>query len=290
MNELINLRNAALRLVGGGRHDEALNTALPTAAPPPGVILSADLAAALRELKIAAVNDAGTQVDYAELQQSAAYTQYRQVTAGLAAFDLAQLRGRAERLAFWINLYNGLIIDGVVQYGIRRSVTERRGGVGFFGRVAYVVDGMRFSAEDIEHGVLRANAGNPLLPGPQFAAADPRLPHAVTPLDPRTHFALNCASRSCPPIAVYHAAQIDRQLDLAAGSFIDADLEVDEPGDALRLSAIFGWYRNDFGGPEGIVRFVRNHLPNDDPRRRWLDAQDAVDLVFKPYDWGLNIA
>jgi hypothetical protein len=286
MNELINLREAALRLLTGGR-DEALNRDLP--APPPAPDLPAALAAALRELKIAAISADGATVDYAALGRSQAYGAYRaEVAARLPAFDPAAL-ARGQRLAFWVNLYNALVLDGVAAYGVRRSVADAAPALGFFRRIAYVVGGRRVSAEEIEHGVLRANAGNPFIPGPQFAPGDPRLAWAVAPLDPRVHCALNCASRSCPPIAAYDGDRIEAQLDLAARAFVGADAEADEARGALRVSRIFSWYRDDFGGPAGVVRFVRAHLP-DDPRRRWLDARPEVDLEFKPYDWGLNVA
>lgn len=53
------------------------------------------------------------------------------------------------------------------------------------------------------------------------------------------HFALNCASRSCPPISFYDAARIDAQLDLAAAGFIAADVAIDPEHSIVRLSSIF---------------------------------------------------
>lgn len=284
MNELINLRDAALRLFGG---DEVLNG--PDLAPAtPADNLPAALASALRALKSAAVGDDGARVDYAALGASPAYGAYQaEVTARLPAFDPASLREPGERLAFWINLYNALVIDGVVSYGVRGSVRAAAPALGFFRRIAYDVGGRRVSAEDIEHGILRANAGNPFIPGRQFAPGDPRAAWAVSPIDPRIHCALNCASRSCPPIAAYDAARIEAQLELAARAFVGGDVEVDAGRGALRVSQIFGWYRDDFGGPEGVVRFLGAHLP-DDARRRWLEAQSELDLELKPYDWRLN--
>lgn len=109
----------------------------------------------------------------------------------------------------------------------------------------------------------------------------------LTPLDPRIHFALNCASRSCPPIATYAAERIEAQLELATRSFVAADTGIDPGRGALVVSAIYGWYRADFGGPGGIVQFIRSYLPADE-RRDWLDAQAEVDLIFSRYDWALN--
>jgi hypothetical protein len=288
MHELIELREAALRLLGGGRAGEVLNAgALPTAMPARADLPDA-LAAAVREIKLAAISANGARVEYAALRASDAYARYRaEVTAHLPAFDPLTLSSRAERLAFWINLYNALIIDGVVAYAVRDSVMRFAPVAGFFRRIAYTIGGRRLSADDIEHGILRANAGSPFLPGPQFSANDPRLLWIVAPPDPRIHFALNCASRSCPPIAAYSAAQIEAQLAMAARAFVAADAAIDPATGTLRLSKIFDWYRADFGGHQGVIRFVNAHL-SDDERSRWLAAQTELDLVYTPYDWGLN--
>lgn len=284
MNPLISLRDATLALLGGGR--ELLNADAPTAPPHPD--LPAALAAALRALKVAAISDDGAHVNYAALRASPAYAAFRaEVTARLPAFDPAGLASPGERLAFWINLYNAMVLDGVVAYAVRDSVATTDPAMGFFRRIAYNVGGLRVSADDVEHGILRANAGTPFLPGRQFAADDPRVAWVVRPLDPRIHCALNCASRSCPPIAAFSAERIEAQLDLAARAFVGADVELVPASGALRLSKLFDWYKADFGGPEGVVRFVLAHLP-DDERRRWLAAQAEVDLAFRPYDWTLN--
>lgn len=283
MDGLINLREAALGLLTGAA--APLNAGA-TGPPAHNPGLPAALAAALRALKAAAISADGLRADYAALAVDPAFRHYRaELAPQLAGFDPAALTVRGARLAFWVNLYNLLVLDAVVALGVRRSVADRLAGLSFFRRASYLIGGVRFSLEDIEHGVLRANAGNPFLPGPQFAADDSRLPLAVAPVDPRVHFALNCASRSCPPIAAYDTARIDEQLELAARAFVAADAELD--GATLRLSAIFDWYRADFGGYAGVVRFVRQYLP-DDERRRRLAALREVDLVFKPYDWGLN--
>jgi Protein of unknown function, DUF547 len=289
MNELINLREAAIGLLAGVREGEVLNAA-PYAGPArPGPELAAELKQAVNGLRAAAISADGSRVDYGSLRASAAYARYRtELTSQLRGLDLASLGSREERLAFWINLYNALVIDGVIALGVRRSVREQLAGLAFFRRAAYTVGGLRFSCEDIENGILRANAGNPFIPGPQFGQGDPRLPWALAAIDPRIHCALNCASRSCPPVGVYAAKQIDSQLDLAARSFVSADTEVDPRSATLTVSAIYSWYSGDFGGPEGAVRFVRQHLP-DDQRRAWLSSGTPINMVHRAYDWALNV-
>jgi hypothetical protein len=293
MRELINLREAALGLALGRRAHDVLNLppdGAPAAGQPAldGPALAAALKAAVNGFKAAAMDTAGLTVDYRRLRDSPAYADYwASLTPQLQGYDPAGLATRDERLAFWINLYNALVIDAVIAYAVRESVASQWAGLAFFRTAAYVVGGRRCALEDIEHGILRANRGNPFLPGPQFAVGDPRLAWVVEPPDPRIHFALNCASRSCPPIGVYSAEQIDDQLELATRSFVDADVAVDPGRGEVHLSRIFSWYGDDFGGLPGIVALLRRSLPAD-ARRAWLAQAQRARLVYRDYDWRLN--
>ena len=54
-------------------------------------------------------------------------------------------------------------------------------------------------------------------------------------------------------------------------------------------SAIFNWFKGDFGGHDGVIDFLIEHLPQDDRRKTWLlEHQGTLRFVYKPYDWGLN--
>lgn len=250
----------------------------------------AALKQAVNALKAEGMDEAGRHVDYARLRHSPAYLAYRtQLTPRLRQLDLATLTTRAQQLAFWINLYNALILDAAIAFQVQASVTEGRAGVfSFFRRAAYTIGGQRFSANDIEHGILRANHAHWAIPGPQFGPSDPRLKWRVLPLDPRIHFALNCASRSCPPIGVYDADRIEEQLDLAAAAFVAGEVKVDVTAGVITLSSIFKWYAADFGGRAGVLALLQRHAP-DPATRAWLTTHGAAARwAYHPYDWGLN--
>src|SRR5439155_27248347 len=137
-----------------GRTDETgvLNDGAPDEPAAPD--LPNRFAEAAARLKAAAVTDDGGRVDYAALKGHPAYEAYRAVASELAGFDPCTLTTRTEQLAFWINLFNGLAIDAVIAFGLRGSIRE---SPGFFRRAAYRIGRERYSAEQIEHGILRDN-------------------------------------------------------------------------------------------------------------------------------------
>lgn len=279
--------NALLRTSG----DEVLNILHSRDVPAPARNMSSALTRILTQFENVAIADDGHTVDYRRLRTNSAYTTYRQTfTQQLRVFNVDSLQTHEKRLAFWINLYNALVIDAVISFDIQRSVTEGiLGGVRFFRRAAYDIGGHRFSANDIEHGVLRRNRSFPGFLGPQFAPLDPRSMFVLQPFDARIHMALNCASRSCPPLRVYSAERVDSQLDEAVHHFLSADVEIDEECLELHLSSIFKWFEDDFGGRSGIIDFVQQYLPDGDQRYEWLSEHGAgITLVYKPHDWSLN--
>lgn len=225
-------------------------------------------------------------VDYDAMRQSEAYRQYVADTALLRNYDLASLGSREEQLAFWINLYNTLVIHGVIALGIRESVKEEPH---FFTRIGYLIGGLTFSPDDIEHGILRGNHRPPHGLFHPFAGDDPRLGHVVDPPEPRIHFTLVCASSSCPPINFYTSERIDEQLDVAAAGFINGpEVEILPRENLLRLSPIFKWYRPDFGGHDGVIDILIRYLDHGEAKGFLILRGLAVDVEWKDYDWRLN--
>jgi len=238
------------------------------------------------ELKIEAFNNRDGLVDYAGLNSSPIYLRYKKIAGSLKLLDLSSLQSRGERLAFWINLYNSLIIDAVISLGIKRTVWEK--GFGFFRKIAYEIGGLRYSADDIEHGILRNNQPHPLFRVPQFTTDDIRLRHSLS-LDPRVHFTLVCASRSCPIITIYHATEIDNELDIASSSFINGGGVIINPEKhKLSLSRIFKWYQADFGGRRGIIEFILKYIKDGPDKDFIINKIHNLHIEYQKYDWSLN--
>ena len=135
-----------------------------------GLLVAADLYRLAKSLQGAAFNATTGRLDYHGLAGSPVFAEYQRCARRLQVFDPVTLRSREARLAFWINLYNALIIHAVSSFEVQHSVQEISG---FFWRAAYNIGGRRYSAHDIEHGILRANATYPGLPGRQFGPLTP---------------------------------------------------------------------------------------------------------------------
>ena len=249
--------------------------------------LSASLREAIGDLQAQFFDLEAGRVNYRAMKGAPEYAAYLQKATLLRDFDLSQLKERQEKLAFWINLYNTMVIHGVIDWDIRESVKERNG---FFTRIKYDIGGYLFSLSDIEHGILRGNSRPPYGLFRPFGGRDPRLTFAVRPPDPRIHFTLVCASRSCPPIGFYTSEQIEEQLELATASFINSpEVEIIPSENLLRISQIFRWYRKDFGGSDtSIIQFLLQYLDAGE-KKDFLGAhQEAVRIRYRDYDWSLN--
>jgi hypothetical protein len=242
----------------------------------------------LLELLSSKFTDHGMNLDYAALQASALYHEFRDCTRKLGAFDPSILGNQNAQRAFWINLYNMLVLDGVIVRGLYAQHRGRQIGRAFFTQVAYIVGGQCMSCDDIEHGILRANRRLTSFGAKYFRRFDPRLKWVIEPLDPRVHFALNCSSQSCPPIRVYSPENLDSELDLAARSHLATNIKIGYEMCTLYLSPIFKWFAADFGEREGILKFVLSHF-SEETESQWLTEQrDRILIRYTRYDWRLN--
>lgn len=194
----------------------------------------------------------------------------------------------SDRLAYWINGYNATVLKGVITYYPITTVADvkpptalfffpDKSGFFFFQRFTY--GKVETNLYYLENKIIR-----------------------VRFQDPRFHFALNCASSSCPelPREPYLPEQLDSQLDREARSFInDKDnVRFDPSENILYLSSIFKWYEEDFVGWLGENHPIGHPTLRDyvllylaEPARGTLAARpEPPSLEFLPYDWGLNDA
>ena len=254
----------------------------PRSSPELSAEAAADALAGRMLAAFGAATDSAGRVDYPRLRDSAEFAAAVDAARRLAGVRLDSLTERGARLAFWINVYNALVLHGIVGLGVRRLVAR---AWNFFGRTAYRIDGLVWSPDDVEHGVLRGNRRRVIPPLRPFGAGDRRRALALAPLDPRIHFAINCGARSCPPLGVYRAALIDAQLDLATRNFVNEEVTLER--DRIVCSRLFKWYRRDFDGVGGLPAFLLRYL-DDGPVRQSLAGGVAPPIGFRGWDWSLH--
>lgn len=176
---------------------------------------------------------------------------------------------RRVAMAFWINLYNAVTLDLVLQDYPVKSIKELGGGAGSpWKRDLTASGGHALSLEQIENEILRSKFH-----------------------DPRVHFALSTSARSCPPLRIgaYVPDSLDAQLEAQTRSFLkDGRVEL-LPGSPVkvRLPKIFDWYGEDFGATDGkVVMWLRPYVSELAAVR----DTAKVDLKYSDYDWSLNEA
>lgn len=202
-------------------------------------------------------------VDYQGLQKDeAVLDDYLDV---LAAVDPNAL-SRKERFAFYINAYNAWTIKLILsRYPNIHSIKELGGlfSSPWKKKVARI-DGRVLTLDQIEHDILRK----------QFK-------------DPRIHFAVNCASKGCPPLQgePFVGERLDRQLDRAAAGFINNPRYNRLEGDILMVSRIFDWFAEDFN--DDVIGFFL--LYAEPSLRQQLKAnRSRIRIEYLDYDWSLN--
>ena len=180
----------------------------------------------------------------------------------VAKTDISKVDKQA-KLAFYINAYNAATLDLVLRHVLGKVSgvleVEKQGGKKFFEDKLTIVGGKALSLNELEK--LGRDLG-----------------------DPRIHFAVNCASVSCPPLLnrVWKAETLEQDLVEATKAYLASPQGLQVAPDGLRLSKIFDWYKQDWGGLDSVKNFLQLYAP--DAAKEKLSSE----LGWLEYDWNLN--
>ena len=168
---------------------------------------------------------------------------------------------REGKLAFYLNAYNALVIKSVID---RMPLPSVKGIKGFFDGKRYKVAGKSLTLNDLENKIIR----------PRFK-------------EPRIHFALVCAAKSCPPIMskAFSAKTVKRDLERLTRRFLNSSAGVVIKGDKVTVSQLFNWYAVDFVKSAGsVAAYLAKYRPGD---AELLGDKD-LKISFLEYNWKLN--
>tara|TARA_B100001059_G_scaffold196138_1_gene200971 strand:- start:1544 stop:2326 length:783 start_codon:yes stop_codon:yes gene_type:complete len=169
---------------------------------------------------------------------------------------------KAEQYAYWVNLYNAVTVDLILDAYPVKSITKLGGLFSFgpWGDDVVSVNGKSLTLNDIEHRILR----------PIWQ-------------DPRTHYAVNCASLGCPNLQpqAFTAGNTETLLEQAASEFVNSDKGVLAKNSKLQLSSIYEWFDVDFGNREQLIQHLNQYRTKPVP---------SANKISYDYDWSLNQA
>lgn len=170
------------------------------------------------------------------------------------------------RFAFYINAYNAFTIKLILtEYPGINSIKDIGGLFSSPWKLKFVpLGGKKITLDDIEHGILRP-----------------------TYKDARVHFAVNCASKGCPPLRneAFEESRLDSQLDDQTRKFINTPGKMLIKGKTVYISKIFKWFKEDFN--EQPVEFIKKFA--DSGLQTELKNMDGnIKVKYLDYDWSLN--
>lgn len=188
-------------------------------------------------------------------------SQLKSVVEGVADQSLSGMSSD-EKLAFYINAYNAWTVHHFLErhpYHNDNFLKRTR----FFGSDIIEVAGQNMSFNHLEHTIIR----------PQFN-------------EPRVHFALNCASASCPPLLdrAFVASTLDADLQSLTVAYVNDNPEgvtLTKNGSVAQISQIFDWFAEDFN--DGDVKTFLNAYRKDPLKK-------STKIEFQKYDWRRNEA
>ncbi|TXD52788.1 MULTISPECIES: DUF547 domain-containing protein [unclassified Polaribacter] len=185
-----------------------------------------------------------------------------------------ELKTDQQKLAFWINIYNSFI---QISLSENPKLYEDRGS--FFGTPRVKIAGELLSFDNIEHDIIRKSRIKISL-GYLRKWFKPKWERTlrVNTIDWRIHFALNCGAKSCPPVALYTAKNLDKELNFMATAYLKEQTTYTKETKTATSVALMSWFRGDFGGKCGAKKILLKY---------GITPEKPKNINFKSYDWTL---
>lgn len=188
----------------------------------------------------------------------------------------AQLGTDAQKIAFWVNIYNAYI-----QVILSKNPEKYNDRSSFFKEKQINIAGNMVSFADIEHGVIRGSQHEYFLgylKRPFASSFEKKF--RVSQKDYRIHFALNCGAKSCPPVAIYDWTRLSDQLEQSTADYLKKFTSYSADEKTAYVTSLFSWFRGDFGGIDGIKDILLKFKLIPDKRTR---------VKTSTYDWTLDL-
>nr|CCA14225.1 protein kinase putative [Albugo laibachii Nc14] len=198
-----------------------------------------------------------------ETALSSAYRHFLRSVAKLQTVELNAV-SKHDRQAFFINVYNTMVLHGMIEYGIPQYSSQYRK---FERDVQYQIGEYKFTLSDLKHGIIRCNRKPPRNYWErQLQPQDPRLQFRLHIRDPRSLLVL---IEPCEPLivsneaAIIHTGRTDTDLEEQVGAYCARRVEVHVETQEVVLPRLFRVFHNDFGATErDMISWLGDYVPN----------------------------
>lgn len=184
---------------------------------------------------------------------------------------LFELNTDLKKKVFWINIYNAYI-----QLILEKDEDLYADKDSFFDEKQILIAGIKFSFDDIEHGIIRGSKfkyGLGYVDNPFSDKTIEKL--QCETVDERIHFALNCGAVSCPPVKIYTLENFETEMDASAKSFLKAETTYLKVENKVITTRLFQWYQGDFD--LSVVDYLKKY----DAIPQWVEPE----VAFSEYNW-----
>ncbi|XP_064935097.1 uncharacterized protein LOC135587513 [Musa acuminata AAA Group] len=254
--------------------------------PKPATIVGQRLTKLMTAILEAYASDDRRHLDYGRIGASEEFRRYVNLVQDLQRVDIFGLSAD-EKLAFFLNLYNAMVIHAIIRIG-QPGVIDRRA---FYTDFQYIVGGYPFSLSSIKNGILRSNRRQPYSLVKPFSAGDKRLELASTKVNPLIHFGLCNGTRSSPTVWFFSTEGVEVELRHAAREFfLRGGIEVDLERRVVYLTRIIKWYDADFGEEKDILNWILSYLDATKAGllTHLLNDGGHINISYQNFDWSPN--
>ncbi|CAA7016168.1 unnamed protein product [Microthlaspi erraticum] len=232
-------------------------------------------------------SDDHSRVNYMRISQSEEFRRYLNLAQDLHRLDLLELT-RDEKLAFFLNLYNAMVIHALIRIGRPEGIIARRS---FFTDFQYVVGGYSYSLSSIKNDILRGGRRLSSYPfSKPFMNAGHE--HGLQKLNPLVHFGLCDGTKSSPVVRFFTPQGVEAELKRAAREFFQhGAIEIVLDKRTIHLSRIIKWYKEDFNEEKKLLKWIMSYIDANTAgllTHLLADGCGSVNIVYQDYDWSIN--
>ena len=209
------------------------------------------------------------------------------------------LKTSEEKLCFFINLHNFLVLFGLCKRKIKTPPETQLEWTNFLKSITVNVSNLVFSAFEIHHSILRSLMPDPVMPNPsldnvvsypKYTEIDKKSTLAYDRKDALINFGIYLATKSSPALRIYNIKKISAQMKANAVNYLMKTIKIESNKAVLTLPEMLDWYKEDFirgNGANDLMFFIANCLKKEQLIKfgAFLNTNVSNEVKYAKYNW-----